>query len=476
MGSIDDLSQRFADVLRDKTRAALEQAVRDAKVDQTYVELNAKLLKEQEKENYASQQAQFKSRENALAALDKSSEEYKVGVSNLEADKAKASQNHFRNIREIEKEREEARKEVTKAEDTEKEYKEDKKHKEMQLLAQGTQIAAETGKNLLKGSFEFIQQIYEKMKQASPLLQAVEQLFSLAMTLFFMPLGNKLGEILIPAVIKLLDGVVEIWEKFGDEDLGTMFSHAVTDLMGKLGGFFKNIASELAKQDGWLGKLGSLLSKVGSFIENHGESLLNLLLNLTTKVLAHLKDVISAIVAFQAAFITLKIAESVSFLGQRPLLAATGAALLAGGVAYASLSATGLATGGHVDPVPGGTITRLAEAGEGEWVIPDSKMGALGGNTYNITFNGYNGDDVERIVQSCVNDSLGRSGFKGGFRWQRTRHWNCGEWAMGQSSRLRPGTYRLLIQRIRISGSQHRHRHSLCHQGSLNRLRSHQPL
>jgi phage-related protein len=46
--------------------------------------------------------------------------------------------------------------------------------------------------------------------------------------------------------------------------------------------------------------------------------------------------------------------------------------------------ATPMATGGYVPPRPGGTIARLAEAGEGEFVVPASKMGGV---TVNLTIN-----------------------------------------------------------------------------------------
>src|SRR5690606_40770843 len=33
------------------------------------------------------------------------------------------------------------------------------------------------------------------------------------------------------------------------------------------------------------------------------------------------------------------------------------------------------ATGGYVPPTPGGRIVRVAEGGEGEYIVPESKMG-----------------------------------------------------------------------------------------------------
>ena len=60
----------------------------------------------------------------------------------------------------------------------------------------------------LKKGFGIVEDIYGRLKSASPLLQAIESMFNLAMQLFFMPLGNKLAEVLIPSVLRLVDDVV----------------------------------------------------------------------------------------------------------------------------------------------------------------------------------------------------------------------------------------------------------------------------
>jgi len=65
-----------------------------------------------------------------------------------------------------------------------------------------------------------------------------------------------------------------------------------------------------------------------------------------------------------------------------------------------------LATGGFVPPTPGGQIVRLSEAGEGEYVIPESRMGAGGGVTVNMTVNGplmgTSKSEVKRWVRRAV--------------------------------------------------------------------------
>ena len=59
-----------------------------------------------------------------------------------------------------------------------------------------------------------VQDIYKRLMSSSPLLQSIEQLFNLAVSLFFMPLGNKLATVMLPAILQLVDGVMETWDKF----------------------------------------------------------------------------------------------------------------------------------------------------------------------------------------------------------------------------------------------------------------------
>src|SRR5690606_19020595 len=48
----------------------------------------------------------------------------------------------------------------------------------------------------------------------------------------------------------------------------------------------------------------------------------------------------------------------------------------------ASEGIPGFATGGYVPATPGGRVIRVAEGGEGEWIIPNSKMGRGGMNVH----------------------------------------------------------------------------------------------
>lgn len=58
-------------------------------------------------------------------------------------------------------------------------------------------------------------------------------------------------------------------------------------------------------------------------------------------------------------------------------------------------------TGGYVGPSTGGTIVRVAEGGEGEFIVPESKMG--GGSQEVLWATQDNGDKLDRIVNILGN-------------------------------------------------------------------------
>lgn len=72
--------------------------------------------------------------------------------------------------------------------------------------------------------------IYKRLKKASPVLQAVSSLFELAMNLFFMPIGNALGTLLLPAMEGMIDFSTkwnDLWTDFSWEKLGGMIFDAL---------------------------------------------------------------------------------------------------------------------------------------------------------------------------------------------------------------------------------------------------------
>ena len=292
---------------------------------------------------------------------------------------------------------------------------------------------ADSSIKFTKQIFNIVEDVYREMRNASPLLQTMETLFNLAWQMFFMPLGNKLGEILIPAVIHLVENVMEMWDKFEDMDLGQMISFAIKEGVTMMATYFNEIGGILAGQSGVVGDIGKLLQSIGSFIEKYGLKLVELVMNIVSFVIEHINVIIMGIfelmlasIAAMAAIHTTQMANHASLIAflaialakesfgtsiaagvaaSVPAVVGTSTFVgveLAGNIAGAhvgnktGLNVTagdmfdtagdalgigkglvGLAEGGHVAPEPNGVIVRVAEAGEGEWMIPDSKMKAL---------------------------------------------------------------------------------------------------
>lgn len=286
---------------------------------------------------------------------------------------------------------------------------------QMKLVTKGVKQAETAISSSLKKGFGIVEEIYAKLKSASPLLQTIESLFNLAMTLFFMPLGNKLAEVLIPATVDLLDKVVDIWDAFEGKSLGEMFSIAISQGVKLFGEYFNNIGGILQEQGGMVSSIGTLLQTVGDFITNHGANLLNLILTVTTTILANFKHFVSAWVAMKVAEMALSAMGNIekATIGKVVGYSAI-ASLLAFGGAELALTGYGMAEGGYVPAKAGGSLRVLGEGGKGEYVIPEDKMGSVGG-TVTINMYGWTNDDAKREVEEAVNRMVSQSRIRGSF-------------------------------------------------------------
>ena len=287
-------------------------------------------------------------------------------------------------------------------------------------LSQGFEKLEGTFKGILTKSFDVLETIYGELRKASPLLQAVEQLFNLAMTLFFMPLGNKLGELLIPAVIKLVDNVMDIWDAFGGMTLGEMFEYAISAGINMLADFLNNIGDELIQQGGWIADLGELLKGLSSFVKNNLAGVIKTILDAVTWVVTHLGTMIGLIGTFMSLHYALQVATMAVIAasaewGKTAIAMGVGAAAvgaIGSAVSWGVGSKIGLASGGYVPATEGGQVHIL---GEGEYVIPESKMGALGGNSYTINNYMMSTDELDRHIRDVVRGEVSASRLRSGF-------------------------------------------------------------
>ena len=327
--------------------------------------------------------------------------------------------------------REDAQKDKELQEQARKEQMEENKKmlSAMQSIQHVAQQGFSMGSGLLKGMFGFIEDIHQRMKASSPLLQTIESLFQTAMTLFFMPLGNKLGELLIPAMMELVEDVVAIWDLFEGKTLGEMFDIAIDKGAEILSEYFSNIAKALKDQGGILGSIATVIETVAN-VADHLPEILDDILVAIEWTMDHLKEIASLLISLYTLQYTLGVTQmlvtvasnteilgnSVGTIAAGGLIASFIAAIGAGMGTEALLSKWGMAEGGYVPPREGGSMRILAEAGEGEYVIPESKVSEMGA-TYNITnnFYGYTTEELESKVNSVISDQITNARLRSGF-------------------------------------------------------------
>lgn len=302
------------------------------------------------------------------------------------------------------------------------------KKQKLQLIQVASSAVSQTEntlKSFAKSSLGLIEDIYNRLKASSPLLQTIESLFQLAMTLFFMPLGNKLAEVLLPAVLELLDSVVNMWDSFEGKSLGEIFTYAFKTGISLLGEFFEEIGGLLEDEGGLLGSVGHMLTTIGNFLQTNGYEVLEKIFDVASWMVEHISTIIGLIVTFMGLHYTLMLAQMAvtatsttvaGWLGAGTVVA--GAASVAAGAAVTGIldGNFAMAEGGYVPATEGGQLHLLGEGGEGEYVVPESKLGSMGGtvnNYYNIT--GVTSDELQRMIRDTVNESVSNSMRRGSF-------------------------------------------------------------
>lgn len=289
--------------------------------------------------------------------------------------------------------------------------KENKRELTVKAIKQG-EVAISSS---LKKGFGIVEDIYARLKASSPLLQAIESLFQLAVQLVFMPIGNKLGEILIPATMDLLDNVVDLMDKFEGKSLGEMLSIAINEGVKLFGSYFTSIGDILESQGDKVNGIGTLLKTIGAFIEGPAAGVLNTILTVTSFMLSHLKEFVALYIALKTAELAMQATGALGWVGANAGIFTAVAAILAGGVSYGLMNGMGMATGGKVPSTPGGQLRVLGEGGEDEYVFPESKLDSVGGGNYTINVYGYTDSELKTIIQDVVSEQIAQSRIRSGF-------------------------------------------------------------
>ena len=305
---------------------------------------------------------------------------------------------------------------------------------------------------VMKTAVGIIEDIHKRIKQASPLLQSVESLFNLAVQLFFMPLGNKLATVMIPAIIQLVDDVMEMWDKIDGMDLGEMLTTMIDYGVKAFGNYFINLGEDLEKQGDLIGTLGSIMKSLGTFIKEDLKDLLKFGLNVLEWIFDNIGMLVEAFIEFKIASIALQTAQlAATIFSSHPLLAAAAAIAAVEYGAHKALDETGVsdmvnslpgnASGRYVGATEGGRGVKVAEGGEGEFILPESKLGSMMDSisdrmvdiaqvqptqpqkeeshpqTINNNFyiNGYTDNELVSLIRSTVNEQVSQSRLRSGF-------------------------------------------------------------
>ena len=289
-----------------------------------------------------------------------------------------------------------------------------------QALMTGLSAASSLLTSMTKNVLGFVEDIYKQLVKSSPLLQAVESMFNLAVQLFFMPLGNKLGEVLIPATIDLLDAVIGLWDTFEGKTLGDAVTFGVEQGVKVFSEYVYDIGEELSDQGGIIGTIGRIMEKVGSWMEGNLARFIDGILRLAEWLLTNLPEVLSMIIGLQTAQLGATIGGASLFgniTGPWAALAGAGIGFGVGfgatELAYTALDLPRFAEGGWIPATPGGRLAIVGEGGEDEYIIPKSKMGSMGSIQIINNFYGYNEQELVEKVNDTVDTAISRSRITG---------------------------------------------------------------
>lgn len=318
------------------------------------------------------------------------------------------------------------------------------KKREQKLLTTislGVQYGSAGLQKISSSSLGFLEDIFGYMKQASPLLQSLESMFNLAIQLFFMPLGTKLADTVLPAVIDLVDSVVEFTEGMEGMTLPEMMNHMLTDGVAMFADFFNNLGDSLetanensSEGNDLLGSLADLMHTVADLLEDGTiTSLIGLVLDTSNLILSNLAEFISLYLGLQAMQIAATIASGFGISGVNLAETMLLSGVIVGGLSWGAATALGFAEGGEVPATPGGQLIVAGEGGQNEYIFPESKLPNLVAQAEQLmdpkskkgtqsepvvitnNFYGYNEDEMVERINQTVNTAVSRGRVSGVF-------------------------------------------------------------
>lgn len=260
------------------------------------------------------------------------------------------------------------------------------------------------GLGVIRMVFGILDEFIRKFRRSSPLLDNVLSLIENAWNLIMAPIMTAIGIELIPLVETIYEKVFKIvqtmWEVYESEGIVGMIMVAI---------------------DGAFDIFCAIIEKV-------------LEMFMGKETLDNIKGFVNSITKWMPEGMTFSslIKDVISSVGKlfNPLPGSSNSAMDLNNLFWQGVDwLTGLgkgAEGGYVEASPTGTPMILGEAGEREYIIPESKVTSFAnqyttnrpvtnGNTINVYVNGYTDSDLGDKIITVLNTRTELSNLRGGF-------------------------------------------------------------
>ncbi len=279
---------------------------------------------------------------------------------------------------------------------------------------------------LFKGVGDIAEGLWKRILSISPILEDLMGGFNTVIKLVWMPFGIALAEVFVPILTEIMELAVGITDElmmaYEDGGIGALFTEGIANAVDFM---FEAVimALEAIPEGTLIGKIANFVGDVLTWIREHLpqiEGILNFLVDVGKWIFDHLKLILSVVTGYIAYKLT---SDALGFLGLIPGVSAIAGGVvggIVGGVTYNELSKKGFAEGGYIESSPGGSWINVAEGGEGEFVIPKSKVSSFtsnyGGSTVinNFYINGYTDSELVDKIEETINQSNNLSQLRGG--------------------------------------------------------------
>ena len=299
-----------------------------------------------------------------------------------------------------------------------------------------------------------INKISLKILSTSPLFETIKNILNLAFTMAFLPAMTLLQGKLLPIFTGLLKSMTDFGSSFA-----TLFTRERIDLVvtafkgiiGSIVDFFNNNNENLAEMitqmilvlpemmkmqlgiielfvnnkdkilnlvnktidvlntfidQGLLNELFYFMESTLNFLNKHGVEIAGAVISLA-KFITGATDFVADYPKYQVMQGGMAVAKA----NRGDILGALGE-FGKGVLSWATMGGIKLASGGYVPATPGGVPAIIGEGGEGEYVIPESKLNSIGGLT--VVFSGtvYGMNDFKQQVRSIMNEYTTKANFR----------------------------------------------------------------